>query len=223
MKITLTIDTQSKKDIGELLALATHLNSTLENIAEGAEADKTESKQHEAVTTVPASMPAPAVRRQPAPEHPTASRQPASRQPAPAAERSSTLRREMPRAEKSKEVPDGLYTATLHDAFTDTTKTGKSMVVFDFKITTGDYSGRHIFMRQVYSGTKNDARCVAAIESLINEMCIATDQAPFEWRDRTAETLESCIESNRDYGLVVDDAEMRIQYNSQAYQSVKIL
>lgn len=125
---------------------------------------------------------------------------------------------------KTLDVPAGRYAVCLHDLLIEQSQSGKKMAVFDFAIADGTFARRHLFMRQVFSGTKNDARCIAGIEGSINKMLQATGGRKIAWRGASAGQIKAFADA-----LAMEkipfawDTSFEVDYDPSRYQSIKIL
>lgn len=219
MKITFTVDTEKTADIQELeeylsLLKKRHSTPAPTETAEEPEQEAIATPYHERQAQQERPVQQPIRRAQP--EQPE---QPARRAEQPARQAQGEP---MERHKQAKEVPFGVYTAVLHDVFPDESKSGKRMMVFDFEITYGDYAKRHIFMRQVYTGTRNDVFCIKGIEKTINSIYQATGVAEFEFRRHSAQELESVVETVRDEIEQFDSMDLKIKY-ADGYTPITVI
>ena len=231
MKITFTIDSEKTADIEELEAYLTLLKKRHGGDVQTA-TDKPDPSQ-EAVQpfydipnniddvadtpfpTRPVQQP---VRRAPqAQQAPQAWHQQQAQQPT-----RQYQGEPMERHQQSKEVPHSVYNVVLNDIFPDESKSGKQMMIFDFKITYGEYAGRHIFMRQVYSGTKNDSYCIKGIEKIINQICKASGAAEYNFRSHSAQELEAVADSVRSEIQQFEAHDMKIKF-AEGYTPITII
>ena len=98
------------------------------------------------------------------------------------------------------------------------------MAVFDFAIEDGRFAKRHLFMRQVFSGTKNDARCIAGIEGIVDQLMRATGGKKIAWRGASAGQVKGFADA-LSMGKIpfAWDTSFEVDYDPSRYQSIKIL
>lgn len=128
------------------------------------------------------------------------------------------------RQEKAVDVPAGRYAVCLHDLLIEQSQSGKKMAVFDFAIADGRFAKRHLFMRQVFSGTKNDARCIAGIEGIVDQLMRATGGKKIAWRGASAGQVKGFADALSMEKIPFDwDKSFDVDYDPARYQSIKIL
>lgn len=134
--------------------------------------------------------------------------------------------RQMPASGQAKavEVPAGRYLVCLHDLIIEQAKSGKEMAVFDFAIADGRFAKRHLFMRQVFSGTKNNSRCIAGIEGIIDKMMQATGGRKIAWRGASAGQIKAFADALAMEKIPFNwDKAFEIEYDPSRYTSAQIL
>lgn len=229
MKITFTIDTEKTADIEELQEYLSLLKKRRGGVLQTA-TEKPDPEQEEKKTSYDIPDSIDDAMDTPFPTRPV--QQPVRRAPqAQPTQQAWHLQPAQPARQyqgepmerhQAKEIPHNVYNAVLNDIFPDTAKSGKQMMIFDFKITYGEYAGRHLFMRQVYSGTKNDAYCIKGIEKIINEICKASDAAEYEFRNHSAQELEAVADSVRNEIQQFEAHAMKIKF-SEGYTPITII
>jgi hypothetical protein len=127
------------------------------------------------------------------------------------------LRKQIEEAKKNnEETPAGEYIGVIEKMELKASKAGAPMFAVQFRIKTGDYKNKCLFLNKVMAGTKNDAAMISSVEGFLEKLECSFDTNFYGDFDKFEDVLLDVVED-------MDGINIKVKYDPKAFNSISVI